>query len=222
MCSTGQAQRRRPRVVRPCGTAAGRTSLEASRPVRRPRRGGHSPATSSREGVSGTTVLVTAATKDGSTGEIAQTIGAALTDRGLPAVGCRRRRSATSAGTTRSCSAAPCTPGTGCPRQPRWSSAARTVGGPAGLAVLSGPIGKPDRSLTKKIGRRPGGPVSRPRGDRRTGAPDVRRQDGQGGRRAVQRLGLTLFGMQGDFRDWNAIRTWSAGIADALREAPAC
>jgi hypothetical protein len=37
----------------------------------------------------------------------------------------------------------------------------------------------------------------------------------------VQRLGLTLSGMQGDFRDWNAIRTWSAGIADALREAPA-
>jgi hypothetical protein len=37
--------------------------------------------------VSGTTVLVTAATKDGSTGEIAQTIGVALTDRGLPAVG---------------------------------------------------------------------------------------------------------------------------------------
>jgi menaquinone-dependent protoporphyrinogen oxidase len=37
----------------------------------------------------------------------------------------------------------------------------------------------------------------------------------------VQRIGLRLFGMQGDFRDWDAVRTWSVGIADALHETSA-
>ena len=38
----------------------------------------------------------------------------------------------------------------------------------------------------------------------------------------AQRMALSVFrGMQGDFRDWDAIRTWAADIAEALHQTPA-
>jgi menaquinone-dependent protoporphyrinogen oxidase len=168
------------------------------------------------------TVLVTAATKNGSTGEIAQAIGAALTDRGVPAVvtppdevGDIGEYDAVVLGSA--------------VYSGHWMPAATAlvercsdawVDRPVWL-FSSGPIGKPGRSLTKKMGA---DPVDLSHIRAVTGAREHRMFAGKLEKKdvgPVQRIGLALFGMQGDFRDWNAIGTWSAGIADALREAPA-
>ena len=165
------------------------------------------------------TVLVTAATKNGSTGEIALAIGAALTERGVPAVVMPPDEvrdigeydaivlgSAVYSG--------------------HWMPAATALvdrcsddweGRPVWL-FSSGPIGKPDRSLTKKMGA---DLVDLPEIRAATGAREHRMLPGKLDKKdvgAVQRIGLAMFGMQGDFRDWGAVRTWSAGIADALHE----
>jgi menaquinone-dependent protoporphyrinogen oxidase len=171
--------------------------------------------------MSGMTVLVTAATKHGSTAEIAQTISAALTDRGVPAVvlppeevGDISLYEAVVLGSA--------------VYSGHWLAAAlalvdRSADTWAGRPVWlfsSGPIGKPDRSLTRKMGA---DPVDLSHVRAVTGAREHRMFAGKLVKEdvgLVQRLGLTLFGMQGDFRDWNAIRTWSVGIADALRAAP--
>jgi menaquinone-dependent protoporphyrinogen oxidase len=68
-------------------------------------------------------------------------------------------------------------------------------------------------------------PVDLPTVRAATGAREHRMFAGKLDRNTLpfpQRLALSLFrGMQGDFRDWNAIRTWSAGIAEALQETSA-
>jgi menaquinone-dependent protoporphyrinogen oxidase len=167
------------------------------------------------------TVLVTAATKNGSTGEIAEAIGTALTDRGVPAlvlppeeVGDISRYDAVVLGSA--------------VYSGHWLAAAlalvnRSSDAWAGRPVWlfsSGPIGKTERSLTKRMGA---DPVDLSHVRAVTGAREHQMFAGRLVKEdvgLVQRLGLTMFGMQGDFRDWDAIRTWSAGIADALREAP--
>jgi menaquinone-dependent protoporphyrinogen oxidase len=167
-------------------------------------------------------VLVTAATKNGSTGEIAELIGATLTERGVPAVVLRPeevrdigRYDAVVLGSA--------------VYSGHWLPAARDLvdrfseawAGRAVWLFSSGPIGQPDRGLTKKMGA---DPVDLPDIRTATGAREHRMFAGKLDKKdvgPVQRIGLTLFGMQGDFRDWDAIRTWSAGIADALHETSA-
>lgn len=169
------------------------------------------------------TVLVTAATKHGSTREIADAIGAGLTERGVPAVVLPPEEvrdiseyeavvlgSAVYAG--------------------HWLPAAielvdRCSASWAGLPVWlfsSGPVGDPARWLTRKMGA---GPVDLPKSRAATGARGHRMFAGKLDKTAlplVQRMALTVFrGLQGDFRDWTAIRAWSASIADTLHETAA-
>jgi menaquinone-dependent protoporphyrinogen oxidase len=172
--------------------------------------------------MSGMTVLVTAATTNGSTREIAEAIGAALTERGVPVVVLPPeevrdigRYDAVVLGSA--------------VYSGHWLPSAmglvdRGAGSWAGRPVWlfsSGPIGKPDRGLTKKMGA---DPVDLPAIRATTGAREHRMFAGKLDKKdvgPVQRIGLRLFGMQGDFRDWDAVRTWSVGIADALHETSA-
>jgi menaquinone-dependent protoporphyrinogen oxidase len=168
------------------------------------------------------TVLVTAATKNGSTGEIAQAIGTALTERGVPAVVMSPEEVRELGGYDAVVLGSAVSSG-------HWMPAAialveRCSGAWPGRPVWlfsSGPIGKPGRSLTTKMGA---DPVDLPKIRAVTGAREHRMFPGRLDKNdvgPVQRIGLTLFGMQGDFRDWDAIRTWSASIADALHQTPA-
>ena len=166
-------------------------------------------------------VLVTAATKNGSTAEIARAIGSALTDRGVQAVVVPPDEvqdiaqydavvlgSAVYSGHWMPAATALVT---------RCSDA--WVDRPVWL-FSSGPIGNPDRSLTRKMGA---DPADLPKIRAITGAREHRMFPGKLTKKDVgfvQRIGLTLFGMQGDFRDWEAIHTWSARIADALHQTP--
>jgi menaquinone-dependent protoporphyrinogen oxidase len=168
-------------------------------------------------------VLVTAATKNGATGEIAQAIGAALTQRGVPAVVMPPEdvRDIGSYDAVVLGSAV---------YSGHWLPAAmalvsRGAGAWAGRPVWlfsSGPVGDPHRSLTRKMGA---DPVDLPKIRAATGAREHRMFAGKLDRTTLpiaQRMALSVFrGMKGDFRDWDAIRAWSAGIADALHETPA-
>ena len=125
------------------------------------------------------TVLVTAVSTHGSTGEIAQAIGAALTEHGVPAVVRRRPRSMICGVSRRSC----------------------------------------------HLLCQPTDPVDLPRIRAVTGAREHRMFPGRLDRRnlpVAQRMALAAFpGMRGDFRDWNAVRAWSPGIAEALQHSSA-
>lgn len=162
------------------------------------------------------TVLVTAATKYGATGEIAHAIGAALAERGVPTVVLPPEEvdglgaydavvlgSAVYAGHWLPSALALVDRGT-------WSG--RSV-----WLFSSGPVGDPARSLTQKMGA---DPVDLAHVREATGAREHRMFAGRLDRKnlpLVQRTALMLFrGMQGDFRDWDAIRARSARIADAL------
>jgi menaquinone-dependent protoporphyrinogen oxidase len=169
------------------------------------------------------TVLVTAATKHGATGEIAEAIGAALTERGVPTVVLPPEQVDDIGGYDAVVLGSAVYAG-------RWLPAAmalvdRGAGAWAGRPVWlfsSGPVGDPDRSLTQQMGAEP---ADLPKVRFTTGAREHRMFPGKLDRATLplaQRLALSVFrGMQGDFRDWDTVRTWSAGIADALRESPA-
>ena len=169
------------------------------------------------------TVLVTAATKNGSTAEIARAIGAALTERGVPTQVLAPEQVRDIGGYDAVVLGSAVYTG-------HWLPAAtalvdRGSGAWAGRPVWlfsSGPVGDPDRSLTKKMGV---DPVDLPKIRAATGAREHRMFAGKLDGKTLpfaQRMALSLFrGMQGDFRDWDAIRAWSAGIADALHETPA-
>lgn len=167
------------------------------------------------------TVLVTAATKSGATGEIAQAIGAALTERGVPAVVLPPEEVHDIGGYDAVVLGSAVYSGHWLP--PATALVERCAGAWAARPVWlfsSGPIGDPGRSLVQKMGV---DPVDLPDIHAVTGAREHRMFAGRLVKEDVglfRRVGLALFGMQGDFRDWDAIRTWSAGIADALREAP--
>jgi menaquinone-dependent protoporphyrinogen oxidase len=81
----------------------------------------------------------------------------------------------------------------------------------------SGPVGDPARRLVRAMGADPA-ELSGVRAA--TGAIDHRMFAGRLDRRRLtraQRCALAVVrGLEGDFRDWDAIRAWSAGIADAL------
>ena len=167
-------------------------------------------------------VLVTAATRNGATGEIARVIGAALIERGVPAVVLAPEEVRDIGGYDAVVLGSAVYSG-------HWLPAAMTLvdrgsGAWAGRPVWlfsSGPVGDPDRSLTRKMGAEP---VDLPKVRAATGAREHRMFGGKLDRNTLpfaQRMALSLFrGMQGDFRDWDAIRAWSATIADAVHETP--
>lgn len=169
------------------------------------------------------TVLVSAATKHGSTGEIAQAIGAEVRARGVTAVVVSpeqvrdiRKYDAVVLGSAVYVG--------------HWLPAAialvdRGAGAWTGRPVWlfsSGPVGDPARSLTQKMGT---DPVELPKIRATTGAREHRIFPGKLDRKKLtvaQRLAALLFrGVQGDFRDWDGIRAWSTDIADALHETRA-
>lgn len=168
-------------------------------------------------------VLVTAASRHGSTAAIAAAIGDVLTSRGFevtvapaegvaalsafeavvlgsavymghwlaPAIGLAERIGAERAG------------------RPVW-------------LFSSGPVGDPSARFAQQMDV---DPVDLQAVQKATGAREHRRFSGKLDRhnlRGLQRVGLSLFrGLQGDFRDWEAIREWAASIADQLLESRA-
>ncbi len=169
------------------------------------------------------TVLVTAATKNGATGEIAQAIGAALTERGVPAVVLAPEEVRDIGGYDAVVLGSAVYSGHWLPEA--MALVDRCSGAWAARPVWlfsSGPVGDPHRSLTQKMGV---DPVDLPKVRAVTGAHEHRMFPGKIDRKTLsfaQRTALSIFrGMQGDFRDWDAIRAWSALIADALHETPA-
>lgn len=169
------------------------------------------------------TVLVTAATRNGSTGEIADAIGTALVDRGLPAVVLRPEAVHDLDGYDAVVLGSAVYSGHWLPEA--LALVDRCSGAWTGRRVWlfsSGPVGDPARWLTQKMGV---DPVDLPQIRAATGAREHRMFGGKLDPTTLpfgQRMGLALFrGMRGDFRDWDAIRGWAAGIADALHETPA-
>lgn len=169
------------------------------------------------------TVLVTAATKHGSTRQIAEAIGAVLTERDIAVHVLAPEEvhdvaqyeavvlgSAVYAGHWLPSATA---------LVDRGSSAWK--GRPVWL-FSSGPVGDPAHSLTQKMGA---DPVDLPKVRATTGARAHRMFPGKLDPKdlpLLQRTALSLFrGMKGDFRDWDAIRTWAADIAEALHQTPA-
>ena len=84
----------------------------------------------------------------------------------------------------------------------------------------SGPVGAPNRRLVRRM---TADPLELPELLRLTGAREHRIFAGRlvaEQLSRVQRLALPLFpGLRGDFRDWGGVGRWSAEIAGALREA---
>lgn len=168
-------------------------------------------------------VLVTAASRYGSTEEIAQAIGAALAERRVDVVVLPPNRVADIGGYDAVVLGSAVYTG-------HWLPAAvalvdRGAGDWAGRPVWlfsSGPVGDPARPLTRKMDV---DPVELPRVREVTGARDHRMFPGRLDRRNLplaQRLALSVVrGLEGDFRDWDAVRAWSAGIASALHGSPA-
>lgn len=164
------------------------------------------------------TVLVTAASKHGSTREIAEAIAAALTEREVAVhllapeevhdIGQYEAvvlGSAVYAGHWLSSATALVDRGSGA-----WH-------GRAVWLFSSGPVGDPTHSLTQKMGA---DPVDLPKIRATTSAREHRMFPGKLDPKdlpLLQRTALSLFrGMKGDFRDWDAIRAWAADIAEAL------
>ncbi|SRR5579875_2070277 len=84
----------------------------------------------------------------------------------------------------------------------------------------SGPVGDPSKKYTQQMDV---DPVDLQAVQSATGARAHKRFSGKLDRHnlgGLQRVGLSLFrGLQGDFRDWTAIREWAGSIADQLAEA---
>ena len=86
----------------------------------------------------------------------------------------------------------------------------------------SGPVGDPARKLVQQMGT---DPVDLPALEKATRAREHRMFPGKLDRRNVcglQRAALVFFPrIEGDFRDWKAVREWAGSIADQLRQATA-
>ena len=86
----------------------------------------------------------------------------------------------------------------------------------------SGPVGDPSRKLVQQMGA---DPVDLPAVQKTTRAREHRMFPGKLDRhnvRGLQRAALLFFGsIEGDFRDREAVREWAGSIADQLTQAPA-
>jgi menaquinone-dependent protoporphyrinogen oxidase len=161
-------------------------------------------------------VLVTAASRYGATGEIAEAIGAVLRQRGLDAtVGPAEAATVDGHDAVVLGSAVYAghwlKPARELVARQRDALAARPV-----WLFSSGPIGDPPRpeedpvdvaELVAAIGAR----------DHRVFAGKLLRKQLGFGDKAIA---VALRVPEGDFRDWTEIRGWAAGIADALRAGP--
>jgi menaquinone-dependent protoporphyrinogen oxidase len=163
-------------------------------------------------------VLVTAATKYGSTAEIARTIGDVLAERGfyttvLPPeeVGSIEDYDAVILGSAAYAG--------------HWFEPAKDLVDPSGDALTarpvwlfsSGPVGDPSRKMVQKMGE---DPVDVAEILAATKARDHRVFAGKIDKKNLsfpERAMLMAFrGLEGDFRDWAEIKEWASGIADAL------
>ena len=86
----------------------------------------------------------------------------------------------------------------------------------------SGPVGDPSRKIVQQMGA---DPVDLPAVLKATGAIAHKMFPGRLDRhdlRRLQRAALLLFAsIEGDFRDWPAVREWAGSIADRIDEAAA-
>ncbi len=166
-------------------------------------------------------VLVSAASRHGSTAEIAAAIGDELRARGLDVtvlapefVGNVREFDAVVLGSAVY---------TGHWLDPASEFVARSEAALSSRPVWlfsSGPVGDPSRKLVEKMG---GDPVELPELRERTRAREHRVFPGKldGSKLSLpQRLACMLFRFGGDFRDWPAIRRWAAEIAAGLQPQP--
>jgi menaquinone-dependent protoporphyrinogen oxidase len=165
-----------------------------------------------------TTILVTAASKQGATGEIAAAIGAALCKRGLDATVRAPEHVEDVRGYDAFVIGSAVYMG-------HWLEPARDLVQRFGVAIAerpvwlfsSGPVGDPARKLVQQMGA---DPVELPELLVQTQARDHRIFAGKLVKEHVgraQRLSLAIFrGFEGDFRNWAEIDQWAAQIADAL------
>jgi menaquinone-dependent protoporphyrinogen oxidase len=163
-------------------------------------------------------VLVTAASKQGATREIAEAIAEALRQRGLDVtvsapehVHGLRRYDAFVIGSA-VYNGHWLEPATDLLRR----SGRRMSGRPVWL-FSSGPVGDPSRTLVRKMGA---DPVELPTLLAQTKAREHRMFAGKLAKEKVSRIrrfSLSIFrGFEGDFRNWSEIDRWAAQIADAL------
>lgn len=169
------------------------------------------------------TVLVTAASKHGSTAEIARAIAVALAGAGVPVtvqppeqVGSIGDYEAVVLGSAVYAG--------------HWLPEALALVDRGAGAWLerpvwlfsSGPVGDPTKAFTRRMAAEP---VDLSHVRTATHAREHRLFPGKLDPKslpAVQRAMLTVFrGMRGDYRDWTAIKAWAAQIADALHQTPA-
>jgi menaquinone-dependent protoporphyrinogen oxidase len=163
-------------------------------------------------------VLVTAATKYGSTAEIARTVGDVLAEHGfdttvLPPeeVGSIEDYDAVILGSAAYAG--------------HWLEPAKDLVDRSGDALAarpvwlfsSGPVGDPSRKMVQKMGE---DPVDVAEILAATKARDHRVFAGKIDRKNLsfpERAMLMAFrGLEGDFRDWAEVKEWASGIADAL------
>ena len=168
-------------------------------------------------------VLVTAASRHGSTAEIAQAIGDVLKSRGFEVTVAPPEDVAALSGFEAVVLGSAVymghwlAPATGL----AYRIGAELAGKPVWL-FSSGPVGDPSSKFAQQMDV---DPVDLKAAQNATGARAHKRFSGKLDRhnlRGLQRVGLSLFrGLEGDFRDWKAIREWAESIADQLAEASA-
>lgn len=164
-------------------------------------------------------VLVTAATKHGASGEIAEAIGRVFSERGLETdviapevVGDVEEYDAVVIGSAVYAG--------------HWLESAKALIHRSGAALAarpvwlfsSGPVGDPSRKLVQQMGADPLdigeiAEVTRARGHRVFAGKLERQHLG-----FAQRTALRVFrGLEGDFRDWDEVNQWASEIAEALQ-----
>ena len=166
-------------------------------------------------------VLVTAASRHGSTAEIAVAIGDVLESRGFEVtvappgdVAALLEFEAVVLGSA--------------VYMGHWLASAtglarrigRELAGRPVWLFSSGPVGDPSKKFAQQTDV---DPVDLVAVQKATGAREHKRFPGKLDRRnlrGLQRFGPSLFrGLEGDFRDWKAIRDWAGSIADQLAQA---
>ncbi len=164
-------------------------------------------------------VLVTAASRYGSTQEITKAIGDALIDKGIDATVIPAEKVGTIEGYDAVIVGSAVYLG-------HWLEPAKALVNrfKVGLSTRpvwlfsSGPVGDPSRKMVQKMGEDPVDvaailKVTKARGHR-VFAGKIDRTNLSFPRRAMLRV---FRGLEGDFRDWSAVKAWAEEIADSLR-----
>jgi menaquinone-dependent protoporphyrinogen oxidase len=163
-------------------------------------------------------VLVSAATKYGATGEIAEAIGGVLVERGFDATVIPPEE----VGSIEDCDAVVLGSGV---YAGHWLEPAKELVHRFDDALAprpvwlfsSGPVGDPSRKLVQKMEEEPVDvaeilAATKAR-DHRVFAGKIDRENLSFPERAML---MAFRGFEGDFRDWDEIRAWASEIADAL------